>query len=806
MKKDKFITDFEDIPGSRQKMPHLSLDDRKLSFDEVEQGFIEEIALNEVTRCLSCRRCIGCGLCLAECDQQAIVYDQTSQNKKIEVDSIVVANGAESFDARRKPEFGYSKFPNVVTNIELERILNANGPFGGILMRPSDGDIPQKMAFIQCVGSRDESIGASYCSNICCTTALKQSMTAMDKIENLEVTIFYTDIRPYSKNSENYYLRAKNEYNIKFIQAKVEAVDGFEENDNLVVKFQKNKKSENLAFDLIVLSTGIAPSKYTKGLSRKVGIRLNKYGFFPGTGEMPVPTSGEDVWFAGSMTQPTDISNSLTQASAVAAKVLQSMKQKELNLKVESNGQVKKKIENFTRTGIFFCRYGLNTQITGNSNELIKSISKANPEIFVDELEYCCNITGKRIISETIEKEKLGKIIIAPCFSKAQSGLFSRLVESTGLSSESISIFEIDGHNGGLNVNEAEKKLITLIKEESEKKQPTKTGKKIVREACVYGNSIAALQTSLEIATLEIPVNLFFSEKMIDFKTGEIFFHNDKVGEIANQLTEQVKKNPKIKIHPEAELVKLKGQAGNFNLMMKENGQDGSYSTGAVILATGAEPYQPEEFLYTQNENVITQFELNQLLTEKDFKFNNIVMIQCVGSRGKDRTYCSRICCEGAINNGLIIKEVKPDAEILFLHRDVRTYDFAEDNYEEAVERGIQFIRMDKYPEVKVEKNKLKVEVLDRQSGETVQLNPDLIVLSNGIIPDANNKKFAELLKVQISNNGFFQEVDPTFNPLELEQKGIFVAGLAHSPQRLENILTQAVAVAGKVGMMINSQ
>ena len=218
MKKDKFITDFDDIPCLRQKMPHLSLDDRKLSFDEVELGFIEEIARKEVTRCLSCRRCIGCGLCLAECDQQAIIYDQTSQNKSIEVDSIVMATGAESFDARRKPEFGYSKFPNVVTNIELERILNANGPFGGILMRPSDGDIPKKIAFIQCVGSRDESIGVSYCSNICCTTALKQAMTAMDKIENLEVTIFYTDIRPFSKNSENYYLQAKNEYNIKLMK------------------------------------------------------------------------------------------------------------------------------------------------------------------------------------------------------------------------------------------------------------------------------------------------------------------------------------------------------------------------------------------------------------------------------------------------------------------------------------------------------------------------------------------------------------------------------------------------------------
>ena len=806
MKKDKFITEFDDIPSPRQKMPHLSLDDRKLSFEEVEQGFIEEIAQKEVTRCLSCRRCIGCGLCLAECDQQAIVYDQTSQNKTIEVDSIVVAIGAENFDARRKPEFGYSKFPNVVTNIELERILNANGPFGGILMRPSDGDIPQKIAFIQCVGSRDESIGASYCSNICCTTALKQAMTAMDKIENLEVTIFYTDIRPFSKNSENYYLQAKNEYKIKFIQAKVEAVEDNEKNDNLIIKIQQHEKAENQEFDLVVLSTGMTPSKYTKGLSRKVGIRLNKYGFFPGTGEMPVATSGKDVWFAGSITHPTDISNSLIQTSAVAAKVLQSMKQKNLELKVESRDVFQKKNGEYKRTGVVFCRYGLNTQINADSDELINSIKKSNPDIFVTDLEYACNVTGKRIISESIKKEKLGKIIIAPCFVKNNSNLFNMLVESAGLPGESISIFEVDGSNGGLNNKETELKLCKFINADSEKKKQAESDVEIIKQACVFGNSIAALQSSLEIADMDIPVHLFFSEQNINLKTEEIFFQNDKVVEIVTELIEQVKGHSKIKIHSEAELVESKGQAGNFELKIKEKGKDVSYSTGAVVLATGAEPYQPKEFLYTQNENVITQFELNQLLTEKDFKYKNIVMIQCVGSRGKDRTYCSRICCEGAINNGLKIKEVKPDAKIYVLHRDVRTYDFAEDNYEEAQEQGIQFIRMDKYPELKAEKNKLNLEVINRQTWKTIKLNPDLVVLSNGIVPDVINKKLAEQLNVQISKDGFFVEPDPSFNPLELEQKGVFVSGLAHSAQRLENILIQAVAVAGKVGLLINSK
>ena len=601
-------------------------------------------------------------------------------------------------------------------------------------------------------------------------------------------------------------MQAKNEYYIKFIQTKVEAVEDIANKNNLIVKYQKNEKSEREVFNLIVLSTGIAPSGYTKGLSRKVGIRLNKYGFFPGTAEMPVPTSGKDVWFAGSMTHPTDISNSLTQASAVAAKVLQSMKQKELNLKIDSNRQVKKKNEKLTRTGIFFCRYGLNTQIDGDSDELIKSIKKSKPDIFIDDLEYCCNITGKRIITETIEKEKLGKIIIAPCFTKTQSDLFTQLVESAGLPGDSVTIFELGGQSGGLNNEETEQQLSKLINADLVKKQSPETDKKIIKEACVFGNSICALQTTLEIAALDIPVHLFFSEQNINLKSEEIFFLNNKAKDLAKELAEQANGQSKIKIHPEAELTDLKGEAGSFELKLKEKGNDVSFSTGSIVLATGAKPYQPKEFLYKDNQNVITQYELNKLLAEKDFHYKNIVMIQCVGSRGKDRTFCSRICCEAAINNGLKIKEVKSDAKIHILHRDVRTYDFAEDNYEEAVEGGIQFIRMDNYPNVSSEKNKFKLEVINRQTRESNTLNPDLVVLSNGIIPNTSNKKLAEIMKVQVSDNGFFQEPDPTFNPLELEQKGIFVSGLAHSPQRFEDILTQAVAVAGKVRLMVNSK
>ena len=807
MKKDKFITDFEDIPTPRQKMPHLSLEERKLNFKEVELGFTEEIALRETSRCLSCRRCIGCGLCLAECDQQAIVYDQQEEYTTVEVDSVVIATGTETFDARRKPELGYAYYPNVITNIEFERILNANGPFGGIIMRPSDGEVPQRIAFIQCVGSREEGLGANYCSNICCMAGLKQSMTAMDRIEGLEVTIFYTDIRPFSRDSEHAFLRAKDEYKVKFVQAKVDQVMENSENSNLTINYSKNGTVETADFDLVVLSTGITPTAGIKRLSRQVGARLNKYGFFPNSAEVPVATSGEDIWFAGSMTHPTDLSNSLAQASAAAAKVMQSLIKKDvqLNGKLEHAIKVNDRNEN-DRIGIFFCRYGLNSQLNIDPDDVIKSIEKSNGDLYIKELEYGCNTTGKQKISEAIEKENLGRIIIAPCY--LQPGhlkMFQQLIQSAGLSRERLMIFNTETKNGGWNTEDVKQKLSALIKSEKKTSSPEEFRTALTTEAAVIGDSITALQSALDIAEQGYNTHLFISESEIARTDQHFFWYIENVTDTIGKLNEQVSNQSKITVHKGIQVKKLEGNYGSYKLIFDENEIGKSITVGAIVIATGAESYQPNEFNYGKNKNVVTQKELNKLISEKDFPYRKIIMIQCVGSRQPDRPYCSQICCEQAIKNALKIKEVQPEAEINILHRDIRIYDFEEDNYTEAIENGINFIRMDKKPEIKLGNGKIILVVIDRLTNQKVQLEADLVVLSNGIIPHPDNCHITEIMNVPLNSDGFFSEKDGVMKPLYSNQPGIFVAGLAHSPQRLENALMQASAVAGKIGVMFRS-
>lgn len=804
MKKDKFITDFEDIPTPRQKMPHISLEERNLNFKEVELGFTEEIALRETSRCLSCRRCIGCGLCLAECDQQAIVYDQREEYTTVAVDSIVVATGIESFDARRKPELGYSYYPNVITNIELERIMNANGPYGGILMRPSDGEIPKRVAFIQCVGSRDEDLGANFCSNICCTTAMKQAMRAIDAIDGLTITIFYSDIRPYMTDAEHNYLRARDEYGIQFIAAKVSQVQENSENDSLALKYVQNGNEETAGFDLVVLSTGMNPTAGLKRLSRQVGARLNKYGFFPGSDQTPLPSPGEDVWFAGSATHPTDITNSLIQASAVAAKVMQSFSKKKLPFASAAGPKIKvndKKPGN--RVGVFFCRYGLSEQFNVDQDDVIRYFANLEENVYVADLEYGCNTTGKHKILDAIDQENLGKVIIAPCYyHQKHISMFHKLLQAGGLPVESLSMLTLEPGNGQPNTEDVKKQLVKLIESDQKVEAFTAHLQGLIPECAIIGSSISAWQAALDIAEQGFKAHLFLSNSENEHDEREIFWHIDALEEIVKKITEHVISNSDIRIHRESEVTGLNDNGGNYELIFSESGVEKSLAVGGIIIATGGKPYQPTEYFYGKSQNVLTQQQLHDAIAAGNFNSEKVVMIQCVGSRQPDRQYCSQICCEQAIKNALKIKEIKEDASITILHRDIRVYDFAEDNYSEAIEKGIKFIRMDQPPEIQLQNGKYHLQVSDRHSGNLVQLESDLIILSNGIAQHSNNKKIADALQLSIDHDGSFSKNDHLINPLQSNRTGIFISGLAHSPQRFSSTLVQASAAAGQVGIM----
>jgi len=492
----------------------------------------------------------------------------------------------------------------------------------------------------------------------------------------------------------------------------------------------------------------------------------------------------------------------------VAAKVIQSFSKKNVAFNHNSNRQTMvKERKDSDRIGIFFCRFGLSTQLNIDCDDVIQFIEKTNGNFYVGELEYGCNTTGKKSIINAVAEENLGRIIIAPCYAeKAHLTMFQQLIQSVGLSGNKLTIFDAGERNHGWNSEDLKQKLMDLIKSEEKATSPEEPGITITTEAAVIGNSITALQAALDIAKLGYKAHLLIPGSASARSYHNIFWHSDNIIEKSESLIEQVSNHSNIELYKESQVERLEGKPGNYKLVFNENGKAKYVITGAIVLAPGAQPYQPSEFSYNENRHVITQGELAEFISEDNFSFKKIVMIQCVGSRQSARQYCSQICCEQAIKNAIKIKQVQPDAEIHILHRDIRVYDFKEDYYTEAIEQGIKFIRMDKTPEVRPDNGTFHLKVVDRLSQQLVALECDLLVLSNGIIPGVDNQKISDIMNVSLNGDGFFWENENLMKPLQCNKPGIFMAGLAHSPQRLENALLQAAAVAGKIGVMFRSE
>ncbi|MDZ7375837.1 MAG: hypothetical protein ONB13_04380 [candidate division KSB1 bacterium] len=806
MKKDKFITDFDDIPTPRQRMPHLPLEERKLNFKEVELGFTEELALRETSRCLSCRRCIGCGLCLAECDFRAIDYDQKEQYLTLSVNAVVVAGGIEPFDARKKPEFGYAYYPNVITNIEFERILNANGPFAGIIMRPSDGEIPERLAFIQCVGSRDEGLGANYCSNICCLTTLKQAIQAIDRVKNIEVTIYYRDLRPFTYEGELFYRKAKDEYGIKFIPAQVERLEEDPQTDRITVHYRQHEKNLAAPHDLVVLASGITTSTELKRLSRQIGARLNKYGFFPNSIATPVATAQEGVWLAGSITRPTDLSSSLAQASAVAARVMQSFSQQGLSFDHIAPPEASSTDQQFQDgTAIFFCRYGIESQFAVDADSLIKSINLSPKDMVISDLEYACNTTGKRKIVESLNLHRPRKIVIAPCYSSTNHlAMFQRLIAPFGYNADQLSIFNIE-LNKTADTETIKQRLMEIVEVSVPQSIPVGHELPVIPHAAVLGDSLVALQSALDIADQGFEVSLLAFNSQLGKNDQKIFWFVPELDQMLNDLMIRTQQHPRIKIYHHCQLQSWKKIEANHRIEFIADYQQQSLDVGAIVIAPSAQAYQPVEFHYGQQGNVFTQAELAKRLEDQSFSFQKIAMIQCIGSRRPDRPYCSQLCCQSAILNALKLKNKDPKIDIVILHRDIRVYDFEEDNYAEAIEKGVQFIRMEHEPLIEMDHGEFRVTVIDDLSKQQLLFHADCLVLSNGIIAPEENKLFATKLSLPIGADGFLGDNENVIAKDLSDSSGIFIAGFAHSPQRLEDALIRATAIAGKVGLLFRN-
>jgi len=807
----------------RQETLQIPVKERLAGFKEVDRGFDEETALKESERCLNCGGCSECRVCETACEAGAILHDQKEEEIEIRVGAILLAPGYHIFDPKLRPQYGYGKFPNVLTSLEYERILSASGPFHGHVVRLSDHQEPRKIAFIQCVGSREEE--HNYCSSVCCMYATKEAVITKEHAPDTEVTIFYMDMRAFGKEFDKYIDRAQNEYRIRYVRCRITEIEEIPENRDLTIRYE-TEEGELLEdeFNMVVLSVGLNPPEHIRELSECLGIELNQYSFIKTLPWTPEETSRPGIYVCGASSEPRDIPETVTQASGAAAKASALLSSARGTLLTEKVYPEEIDVtDQPPRVGVFICNCGINIGGVVRVPEVVE-YAKTLPDVaYAEENLYTCSQDTQDKIKQKIDEYHINRVVVASCTPRTHESLFRDTIREAGLNPYLFELANIRDQCSWVHMHEPEratekaKALLSMAVAKAQLLKPLHTASIAVEpRALVIGGGLSGLTASLSLAHQGYEVHLVEREKELGGNLRKIHYTLEGLNpqELLQDIIQRVEKNDRIHIHKDAEIREVSGYVGNFKTRIKtgagkeKSGRIDEIAHGVIIVATGAQENVPKEYLYGRDERVITQTELEKRISEKspgirDLK--SVVMIQCVGSRDEEHPYCSRICCSHALKNALKIKEQNPHAHIFILYRDVRTYGFKEAYYKEAREKGITFIRYDQdaKPQVSTRDGRLFVKAMEPILHREVGITPDLLVLSPGIIPN-HNQDLAQILKVPLTGDRFFLEAHVKLRPIDFAADGIFLCGLAHSPRFIEESISQANGVSHRAATILS--
>jgi len=763
-------------------------------------------------------KCVGCGLCKNVCLADAINYSDQEKEVRLNVGAVILAPGVEEFNARLKSEYGYGRYPNVVTSIEFERILSASGPFMGRVQRPSDGDVPNKIAFIQCVGSRDITCGNPYCSSVCCMYATKEAVIAKEHMSQIEPTVFYIDMRAYGKDFDKYIERAKNKYGVRFVRCRVSEVKEMPETQNLKIKYEtEDGRLLQEEFDLVILSVGFTPSENVKKLAKKLGVELNEHGFCKTQSFHPMETSRPGVFVCGMFSSPKDIPETVTQASAAAASVGRVLslargtlvKRKEYPEELDVRGQP-------PRIGVFICHCGINIGGVVDVPSVVEYAQSLPNVVYACNNLYTCSSDTQELIKQKIKEHTLNRVVVASCTPRTHEPLFQETVREAGLNRYLFEMANIRDQCSWVHMREHEaatekaKDLVRMAVAKARKFEPLdRILLDVIPSGLVIGGGLSGMTAALALAEQGFEVYLIEKEQELGGFLRNIYYtlEGEDPQRYLKKMTKKVQKNHLIHTFLGADIKEISGYVGNFRTTITQGSEKKDLDHGIIIVATGGKEYQPSEYLYGVDPRIITQSELeNRLSTSDDVdELNCVVMIQCVGSRDDAHPYCSRVCCGEAVKNALKIKERSPDTQVFVLYRDMRTYGLVETYYEKARELGVVFIRYDEDNKPKVIQKKsenkrdlLSVSVYEPIIGEQLSIDTDLVVLSAAVVPPEENKILAQMLKVPLNEDGFFLEAHAKLRPVDFTTDGVFVCGMAHAPKSIEESISQAYAAVSR--------
>lgn len=812
---------YDRIP--RERMPRLAPGERTSGFDEVQLGFNEEQVRKEAQRCLSCSVCSECYQCVEACLANAVVHEDRAREREVRVGAVIAAPGFQPFDPTLYDTYAYSKFPNVVTSMEFERILSASGPTQGHLVRPSDHREPKRVAWLQCVGSRDiHHCDHKYCSGVCCMYAIKEAVIAKEHSHgDLDTAIFFMDMRTHGKDFERYYNRARDQHGVRFVRSRVHSIEPVPGSDDLEINYATETGTvQSEQFDMVVLSVGFETANSVVDLAGRLDLKLNDNLFCETSSFEPVSGSRPGVFVCGAFQSPKDIPQSVVEASAAAAaagSLLSSargslVRERELPPQLNVVGER-------PRVGVFVCHCGIN--ISGVVDvKGVRDYARDLPFVeYVSDNLYTCSQDTQVVMREAIEEHKLNRIVVAACTPRTHEALFQETMSDAGLNKYLFEMANIRNQDSWVHstnpemATEKAKDLLRMAVSKVVLLEPLQEPELSVNQkALIIGGGVAGMVAARTIADQGYPVFLVERSDRLGGQALSLFktWKGEDIQGYLKELTRSVMDHPRITVYLSTSVTNVEGFVGNFKTTILNGGTPEVLEHGVAVIATGGKEHRPAEYLYGGDPRVITHQELDRRFMNEDDGLKDVrtaVFIQCVGSREPDRPYCSRVCCSHTLESALELKKLNPDSDVYVLYRDLRSYGEREALYLEARRKGVMFVRfnLDDKPKVEAADGKLVVTVKDHVLQRPIRLTPDLLTLATAILPN-ETEELGQFFKVPANEDGFFIEAHAKLRPVEFATDGVFLCGLAHYPKPLDESVAQAQAAASRAATLLARQ
>jgi heterodisulfide reductase subunit A len=765
--------------------------------------------------------CSECGICVEKCPRGAVNLDDRGEDLELRVGSVVVATGFEVFDPTVVKAYGFGLYDNVITSMQMERFLNASGPTQGHILRPSDGKVPKKIGFVQCVGTRGEA-GLQYCSRFCCMNSIKDCMLVKQHAPEIEeLKIFYIDIRAAGKGFEEFYQRSLEMPELCYIRGRPSKILEDSETKDLIVQVEDGEagKINDFQLDMVVLSSGAIANRSNKRLSEILSIEQDESGFFKAGVEngSPLESTKEGIYLCGCASGINDISDSVAQGSGAAAEAGKHVfkarleERKEEILELDVSGP--------PRIGVFVCHCGINIAGVLDIDALKKYAETLPDVVFVRDSLFLCSDDGQRRLQEMIKKKKLNRVVAAACTPRTHEPIFRESCARIGLNPYLFEMVNVRDQCSWVHTEkpqeatEKAKDLIRMGVAKARLLEPLyKQSIKIDRKVLVIGGGISGMRAALDLEAQGFQVTLIEKEKKLGGALNSlhrIYPQDLSASDLLGAMVEKIK-NSKVEVLIDTETTDIKGFIGNFEVFTSK----GELKVGTIVLAIGGEIYQPEgEFGYGKFKNVITNLELERMIKDNQGDIiidgerpKTVAFIQCVGSRDLEKNpACSRFCCPTTIKQAIELK--KRGTNVMVFHRDMRTVGTkAEEHYRTAREMGVRFLKYtpEIKPQVVGQERVSGLEMLEPALNRNLRLPVDAVVLACGMISnEIETGRLQGILKVPRGADGFFMERHAKLGPVETTVEGVFVCGTASGPKDISDSIAQGSAAAAKVTTFI---